>query len=288
MATRLRFDIGGFVALGLERYVPRTHKADALTALCLSPTLVHHSPRLTVVRDDVNLGATTLPFTTAEDKKWGDRLVFELQGYNLTVNATPSSNVGLTVATSTFKDPIADQGVSFGLMPITAIPWMATLAGHGALRADCAWPVATADVTTALRLTSGVLHARMLQDGPKTDPTWEFWDEAEAFTGAPWQHALKVADRLVCQEWVVGAVTIEATTRTGAAAGRITFLEGKPQIVVTFRHDCSGLGDDACKGTNGGQFEPFYDLLDRPARRPQAKRREDSDSGYCPPALFWA
>lgn len=288
MATRLRFDIGGLVALGLEHYIPRAHKADGLTALCLSPTLVHHIPRLTVLRDDVNLGATTLPFALEEDAEWGDRLVFEVQGYNLTVNAKPSSNVGLTLATSSFRDPIADQGVAFGLIPITAIPWMATLAGHGALRADCAWPVSTAEVTTALRLTSGVLHARLLHDGPKTDPTWEFWDGAEEFVHAPWKHTLEVADRLVCQEWVVGTITIDATPRTGAAPGRITFLEDRPQIVVTFRHDCSGLGDDACKGTNGGQFGAFYDLLDRPARRPQAKPRQDSDSGYCPPALFWS
>lgn len=282
MATRLRFDIGGFVALGLERYVPRTHKADALIALCLSPTLVHHVPRLTVLRDDVNLASTTLRFTA-----YGDRLIFDAQELNLTVNARPAGLAGVTVPMVNLLDPIADDGVVFKLQPITAIPWMATLAGHGALRADCVWPVTATEVTTALRLTSGVLYGRQLESKTGADAMWRFWDEGRDYASASWQHRLEVADRLICEEWIDGSITIDATSRTGAPVGRISFLEGRSPIIVKFRHDCRGLGTGACKGTEGAQFDPFYDLLDRPARRPRGLPEKLSDSGYCPPALFW-
>jgi hypothetical protein len=290
----LRVDIHGLVGLELHKYLPSKistdHRADHLSAFCLDPRLVDHVPYLIVAAIDVDGMATTLHGDVVKD-----RIRFDVSGYNLTLDFDMPGTSGVKLP----QDTIEEQGdVDMG--PLAKhVPDMAALTGFSKLQADFKWPCPHDKVVSAFLIETGSVRARVAS-------RWTFWigdteepnccpeeeceeseenEENEEEKPSEFCLQMDAADIVSCYIPVRNRVRIVATPRKGGETKYLEFLDAATSIRVFYEHLCEDEAE--CGKTIGTQFEVFYDLLERHYRRPRAMRSQSTDTGYCPPTLFW-
>jgi hypothetical protein len=160
---------------------------------------------------------------------------------------------------------------------------MAEIAGHPTLDTPYVWPAPSSDVVAAFRLTAGEARAHLPQNGPAT--LWTFFDGSAKPGEAPWKLEMNAADTVVCQVQRATSITIIAQPRGSAGAPlQIGFIMGA-RILLTLIHACQ---PGACDETSGKEFPRFYQMLERHHRTPQATAEPLTDTGWCPPGLFWS
>jgi hypothetical protein len=92
-----------------------------------------------------------------------------------------------------------------------------------------------------------------------------------------------VSNTVVCQMHRVTSASIVATPRQAGVPVQIAFVLGA-RILVDLIHSC----DKACDETVGKEFPRFYQMLEKRHRTPQATGPSMTDTGWCPPGLFWS
>jgi hypothetical protein len=276
MSTRVRIDIKGLVGIDLGKYDLSGLKASHLVAIFLSPELVKHDPRLIVNKEhiDTSAGATTLPYTAD-----GDNLVFDISNYNLDLQVTPTRTAGVSTPSGLAQDPDG-SGV---LGPIHFIPALAAIAGHATLDTPYVWPATgTTGVVAAFRVTTGEAQAHLPQNGPSM--RWSFFDGAPKIEEASWKLQMNAADTVVCQVPRVTSALIVAEPRAAGDQKKIAFKMSS-RIIMRLVHACQA---GECDETTGKEFPRFYQMLEQRHRTPQAIGEPLTDTGWCPPGLFWS
>jgi hypothetical protein len=264
----LRVDIRGLVALELHNYDPQQNTAASMAAICLVPEIVQHAPRLTIPEAQVDKDSTTVDF-----KEVGTDCVFDVSGYNLAFQFEPPNSHGLTLPQD---EKTGAGGIKFG--PLAKyVPDMATLTGFAELKDDFKWPCKETDVVSALLLETGAIRARIGFD-------WMFW-EGEKPEEAKWKMEMTAAEAVRCDAEYTSRVKISATRRNGTGSVRYILLRDGAPLTVLYEHHCKGL--TGCEKTTGAQLPAFYDMLKRYYRRPNGTQSSWSETGYCPPTMFW-
>jgi hypothetical protein len=284
----LRVDIHGLVGLELHKYLPSKistdHRAEHLSAFCLDPSLVDHVPYLSVATSDVDGRTTTLHGEVVDD-----RIRFDVSGYNLTLDFDVAGPSGIQLPQDTITE---FDDIEMG--PLAKhVPDMASLAAFSKLQKEFKWPCPHDKVVSAFLLETGSVRAKVAS-------RWTFWigdtetpnccpdkddEENEEKTPSEWCLQMETADIVSCYIAVRSKVRIVATPRKGGDTKYLEFMDAATSIRVFYDHHC---GDTAeCGKTIGTQFEVFYDLLERHYRRPRGMRSQATDTGYCPPTLFW-
>jgi hypothetical protein len=276
MSTRLRVDISGFVAIALNGYEPPNTSAEGAAVICLTPDASQHRPRLRVDKSQVE--SYTVPPTVV-----GNYLYFDVSNYNLLFENFEMQTRPVKLPPNPAPDPDGDTTAE--LRYISFLAAMSDVTGFSALKREFSWPCTSPNVVSTMLLRGGELQAFVNIEATATP--WVFWHGDPELTKAPWRLTMRLAHMATYHEWVEGPVVLGLLPRTiGERPERIVF---KPlsKVRVLFLHECDKGEECREKTVSGKQFEPFYNMLAKTARRPLAMPTKDCDLSYCPPGAFW-